>query len=255
MKYFLFLLLFSLTMICCNNGSDDDSPMGNLMENAPRYLIHKIYRGGILNVERNYSSDSILTSQTIYQSNGDLFLLQNYSSLNDTIVAISMDADNDTTQLRYSYLDNNTNARVDRFEPDGVLDNYTVYTFSNDSCGYTTIEFFNPDNTISRTVEIEYIDGNCSYSTDYFDGAGDLLFSEIIIKDNTNIGSSKLTDLFQTSKQGNTLEYTIKDVAGNIVESSSYVTEYEYNQFGYITSGTTTYLDGNTVENTTYEYW
>ena len=251
----LIILLSSLVLIfACSNTSDEDVLPQSPPVNPPIYLLHKIFKDGNLITERTYSVDSILTSQIRYNSFGSLFQRQEYSYSGDTIITISFNGNNDTTQLRYSYPVNNSTVRVDRLMLNGTLDNYAIYSFMDDSCAFTSYRFYKPDGSSFLNAEIDYMDANCSSISYDYDGVGNLLSSQRIIRDDKRSPSYKLVKLFRSENQGNILEAETKDENGNINMSASYVNVHVYHQLGYLESTTTSFLD-NTIENYTYEYW
>ncbi len=254
MKNTLFLLFSLLIIFSCSNTDDDELIQPSPPDNPPVYLLHKTFKDGNLLRERTYDADSILTTQTSYSSTGSIFLKQVYSYAGDTIKAVSFNGNNDTTQLRSSYPTSNSTLRVDRFNPDGTLDNYAIYTFMSNACGFTSYRFYNPDGTTFIHAEIEYTDSNCSAIAYFYDNLGNLTDSENIIRDDKKSPAYKLVQLFRTENHGNITKSTRLDENGTINMSTSYVNDHVYNPLGYLETTSTTSLAG-AVENYTYEYW
>ncbi|MFK8102699.1 MAG: hypothetical protein AB8G15_09245 [Saprospiraceae bacterium] len=254
MKNNLFLLLSLLIIFSCSNTDDEEIIQPSPPDNPPVYLLHKIFKDGKLLRERTYDADSILTTQTTYGSSGSIFLKQSYTYAGDTIKTISFNGNNDTTQLRSSYPTSNATLRVDRFNPDGTLDNYAIYTFLSEACGFTSYRFYHPDGTAYIEANIEYTDSNCSATTSFYDNLGNLSSSESITRDDKSSPAYKLVKLFRTENQGNITKSTSLDENGNINLNTSYVNDHVYNQLGHLETTTTTFLTG-AVENYTYEYW
>lgn len=243
-----------LLLLCagCNLDSNDETPPDEVNESSTKLLLHKVYKNGLLLRERNYSADSLLINQSTFSDSGSLFLKQEFSYSADTIITISFNSTNDTTQIRYSYPFDNSSIRVDRYEVN-ELKNYAIYDFENNSCPATNNVFYNPDSTILNRYETQYTDSNCSSNTNFYNSLGELIASEHITRDAERTTAYKLVQLFRGENEGNIIEHTRYDENGEINLNTSYSNQNEYDPFGNLIETTTTYLN-NEIEIITYEY-
>ncbi len=251
MKKLLFLTIVLFTFAC--NADDSPTPSDSELTTENIFLLRKIYIDNELFTERTYDPDSTLIRIDSYNAD-TIRLYTEYGYFGDTIRSSFYKSNGDLTNYRNTYELPDNSVRVDRFDNDGSLKNYAIYSFESIDCGYTKLEFFDEDDTSFSISELAYTDANCSNTASNYNADSQIESMRQTIRDDEEVYIHfSLVDLFRVNKIGSITASNFWNQDGVLEEQSSYTAVNLYNDDGYVTMITRTFLDGN-IQVYTYEY-
>ncbi len=262
MSKYLFFIPLLILVFACNVDSDDDvmtpdddDDMTVIIDDSPKYLLKETRVNGQIFSSREYDQDSLLTKISFYRAD-TIWSVEEYIYLGNTIRVNTSNSIGELLDYKVYYPLSSDQVRVDHFNLDGSLNNFNLYVYSeSESCGYTFLYFYNPDETIFSSYEADYLDENCSVLTTALDDNGAIISKEEIIRDNKSVYiQSKLLDLIRLNNLGSTTSFNALDENDDVILSSSYVASTVYNDDDYPASQSRIYLNGST-ENYTFEYY
>jgi len=247
MKYLIFAVLSSFILSCSSN---DDSSQ-ELDEN--QLFIKQVNEDGLPLIKYTYTNNRISSKE--YYDLGQLYRTDNYEYSNDMVIVSYFSAQDELTSIRKYFSVSNDISRRDACNENGELINYRVYSFSNNTCGFVSIDFYNDNDQLNSRNIFQYVDENCSMESTRFNSSDQVLSKEQWIRDDKNFHNEKgLLDFFRHENLGNTLTYT-KWNSNDVVDIEfSYESSFEYNSLNYPISEQRTYLNGSSKE-ITYEYY
>ena len=168
---------------------------------------------------------------------------------------MSYNSSNELASTKKYYDISNNISKREKFNDNDDLVDYRIYNFDDNDCGFISLYYYNPDDSINYLFTYDYIDENCSMTTTRTNSNYEIINYEEYIRDNMQQSrKSTLIDFFRADNLGNTIKYTIWDENDNINTERSFESVFQYNSGNYPITEIRTYVD-STVENLTFEYY
>ncbi|MEM9548790.1 MAG: hypothetical protein AAGA77_22590 [Bacteroidota bacterium] len=204
--------------------------------------IRSIRKNGSLYRDYNYNLDGTLQSLLTYDNSGNLHTQEIY-----TYTPISVDRTLTFVQSgsvrKYTYYNEAPDrTRRDRLDENGDLVEYRLYFHTPNDCWVDRIETYR-DEQLSSFFQYTYAGENCDYEISYFSN-GNLQSRTTNINDGMPyFGQSATLDILRYEGIGNITSRTV--VKDNEVDNNgSFNAIFAYDEIGFPTSETRSYLDG-----------
>jgi len=243
----IYLICISIIILSCSSDDSNDTIL------PEELFIKQINENGL--VSRKYTYQNNLISSREFYESGALWRKEFFEYTNDTVFIRSYNSSNELTQTRKYYTVTGNTSRRDRYNANNEFVNYRTYYFSDNTCGFVSIDFHDDDDTLTSTSTFNYTDSNCSMESTRYDSANEIISKEEWTRDDKNLfNKNELLDFFRGDNLGNTIIYHRWDSQNNMELEHSYESSFEYNNSNYPISENREYLNG-TLKEITYEYY
>jgi hypothetical protein len=241
-KYSFFAILFIL--LSCNRD--------HIFETNPTHLqlLKNVYLDGEILFSFEYNDDNKIQSQ-ISLTNGGISNVAFFEYSNDTIYKTISGFYSSKSK---SYLISpNTIKLLEYDNENNLLFSYLNF-YSSNNCGLSRTESYTKLNDLYIITEFEYLDSNCSYTSEQKLFNGTKKNNYTVFKDDKNNYKASVNPWSSFEKKHNVIEYKQRDKNGNISLNNSYNSRYIYDENYYPIQETRIFLSGAT-KIYTYEYY
>lgn len=252
MKNIIQIFVLSLIIMSCSSSDDSNSNDNGNEQEEILLLIKNISKNGILITSFDYYDNDKLKTKFSYSGINPITSQYTYTNTNTILQIYNESGELFSSQELYSI--NDESSRIDHYNSNIDLTSYRIYTFSNNSCGFDSIDLFDQSNNLVTEHMYTYFDDNCS--------------ADVIIN-NVNTGKFRIEytmDNKQYAEVSSRLPFFKRDINHNtkslrfwfsndqLNNDASYDSDFEYNNDNYPITETRTYLSG-LIEEYTYEYY
>jgi len=223
--------------------SKSSQSLEEIISSNQKKVIKSVMQNGQLRYSYNYNADGSIQTKQTYTSTGDLNVKDIYTFTPLTTTVLRTIFPSNST-YRYEYYNEAPNRlRRDYYNNSNVFQGYRLYFINPNGCWVDRTEDYE-NNLLVRLYNYDYSGDNCDLEVTAFSN-GQQLFKSVSTKDGMAPWSkSTLLNILQFRNVSNTLSYTYSEE--NIVDAQrSYTSSYTYDESGFPTSQTQTYLDGN----------
>ncbi len=253
LKFLIFICLIGL--VSC--GKDDTTIASVSSSFTPSPLLLKERRiNNLLHSSFEYNNEGLIEKITFYQPTGDPIYIDSYVYDTDTTISIRVEAvSNANVYTRKYYLVSENQGRRDTYEA-GEYVGYRYYNFTDDaSCGYYSALSYNTFGQLDGAIDYDFTDDNCSSVITISSSiTTSFIESEYFRGNKYDSYNSIRIPFFRIDRFNNIETYVKRNEQEDLIESSSYTTDIEFNDMDHPEREVRNYRDGN-VRVYTYEYY